>query len=278
MVFLALLDQESSYTDTHLTTVPVVGVLGHRAGSVRFRRRPRQRSRRAPEYSKRVRHRPSDRPVGDDRLCSHDQLSPAADGTAFRHCGPQETVHHRLHDIPRLSGPVHSLKRHRHPHRRARPHGARRLHDAGDLDGDSPFVLPRERARQGPRPPDQRRGFRSRRGSCHRRIRRGRIRLAGGVLPYGRTRLCRHRGGAGLPRPKENGRSDIGGPVRPGGRSHVHGGAHSIPAGYEQRRGDGLARSPNRCGVRCSRRACRVLHVLGATEPQSDARRNAVPS
>ena len=254
----------------------MVGVLRHCAGHFRLRGRPWQRSSRAPEYSKRIPHRPADRPVGDDRVCPDDKLAAPAHGTALGHRRAEADVHSRVLDLPRIRAAVHGRGRRRHADRVAGADGARRFNDAGDGNGNSPLCLRRERTRQGARPSDQRCRFGSGRRTGHRRFRRRRFRMARRIPADHNPRSDCHRRGTGRPQPKEDGRRAIRGTIRSRRSCDLHGSTGRVPACDEQRGRDGLARSTDRRGLRGGRWACRFLHVLGVAKPESDARRVAV--
>ena len=254
----------------------MVGVLRHCAGPVRLRGRPWQHCSRAPEYSKRVPHRPADRPVGDDRLCPDDKLSTPAHGTALGHRRQEADVHSRVHDLPRIRPAVHGRGQRRHTDRLACADGTWRFDDAGDGNGDSPFSIPRERTWQGARSSDKRGRCRRGRRAGHRRLCRRRLWMARRVHAHDNARCSRHRRRSGGAQPEKNGRAYIRRSVRPRRRYHVHGNTDRVPACHEQRSRDGLARSADRCRVHCSRRTCGFLYVLGAAKPESDARRVTV--
>ena len=228
----------------------MVGVLRHCAGPVRLRGRPWQHCSRAPEYSKRVPHRPADRPVGDDRVCPDDKLSTPAHGTALGHRRAEADVHSRVHDLSHLGAAVRHREQYRNADCSSCADGAWGLDDAGDLDGDSPIVIPRERTWEGARPSDKRGGIRGGRGSGNRRLRCGRLRMARRVSAHCYARISRHRRRSGGAQPEENGRAYIRRSVRPRRRYHVHGSTDRVPARDEQRSRDGLA-LPAHCSRIC---------------------------
>ena len=171
----------------------MVGVLGNCAGYLRVRGRPWQRSRRASEYRKRVRHRSADRAVGDDRLCPDDRGSAPAHGTALGHRWAEAAAHGWLCDLPHLSPAVCGRGRCRHTDRVACADGTRSLDDAGDRNSDATFGIRRERARQGAGPPDKRGGCGRSRRAGDRRLRRRTVRMAGGIPANCNSRGSRHR-------------------------------------------------------------------------------------
>ena len=185
--------------------------------------------------------------MGSDRLRPDHRRASPADGTALGHRRAEAVLHCRLCDFPRIGIAVRLRGQRGHPDRVARDDGARRLHDAGDVNGDAPFDIRRERARQGARSPAERGGCGRGWRTGGRRFRRGPVRLAGSVPADDRSRGDRHKLRAGGPEPEQDGRRDIGRAVRPRRRRHLHSGPRRVPArDYQPERSSDGGRRPSR--------------------------------